>query len=207
MDPSVQIPFPQPASLRKPLRTSIDPNTAQDNHLSRLALEVVHNLRHQHAWTRLRLHKLSPLNAKPLPRPLISGLPPRRIYVHPDHQIEELKEGLGEKDVKPEREWILPTRLREKWSLRKFAEIFDAVTEEPIADGEGVESIGEAEQPSHTVSAEKQSADLAGPRQDSQNAKVRRARVAKRVLLATVADDSTVAYYIVHDGIVKPRQN
>ena len=147
------------------------------------------------------------MNAKPLPRPLISGVPPRRIYVHPDHQIEELKEGLGDKDVDPEREWVLPTRLREKWSLRKFAETFDALTEEPVADGEGVERVGEAEQPSHTMSAEEESPDLAGSLKDSQNAKVRRARVAKRVLLATVADDSTVAYYIVHDGIVKPRQN
>ena len=29
----------------------------------------------------------------------------------------------------------------------------------------------------------------------------------KRVLLAAVDDDSTVVYYIVHDGLVKPRQN
>ena len=29
----------------------------------------------------------------------------------------------------------------------------------------------------------------------------------KRALLATLDDDSTVVYYIVHDGIVKPRQN
>lgn len=29
----------------------------------------------------------------------------------------------------------------------------------------------------------------------------------KRVLLATVEEDSTVVYYVVHDGIVKPRQN
>lgn len=29
----------------------------------------------------------------------------------------------------------------------------------------------------------------------------------KRLLLATVHDDSTVVYYIMHDGIVKPRQN
>ena len=32
-------------------------------------------------------------------------------------------------------------------------------------------------------------------------------RSTKRVVLATVSDDSTVVYYIVHDGIVKPRQN
>ena len=29
----------------------------------------------------------------------------------------------------------------------------------------------------------------------------------KRVLLATLHDDSTVVYYVMHDGIVKPRQN
>jgi len=29
----------------------------------------------------------------------------------------------------------------------------------------------------------------------------------KRLLLAVVSDDSTVVYYFVHDGIVKPRQN
>ena len=32
-------------------------------------------------------------------------------------------------------------------------------------------------------------------------------RTTKRVLLATVDNDSTVVYYIIHDGIVKPRQN
>lgn len=30
---------------------------------------------------------------------------------------------------------------------------------------------------------------------------------AKRLLLAVRHDDSTVVYYFVHDGIVKPRQN
>lgn len=32
-------------------------------------------------------------------------------------------------------------------------------------------------------------------------------RQTKRVVLATLSDDSTVVYYIVHDGLVKPRQN
>lgn len=32
-------------------------------------------------------------------------------------------------------------------------------------------------------------------------------RQTKRLLLATVDDDSTIVYYIVNDGIVKPRQN
>ena len=29
----------------------------------------------------------------------------------------------------------------------------------------------------------------------------------KRILLAVLHEDSTVVYYIMHDGIVKPRQN
>ena len=29
----------------------------------------------------------------------------------------------------------------------------------------------------------------------------------KRLLLAILDDDSTIVYYIVHDGLVKPRQN
>ncbi|KAF4891052.1 putative tRNA-splicing endonuclease subunit tsp-1 [Colletotrichum fructicola] len=29
----------------------------------------------------------------------------------------------------------------------------------------------------------------------------------KRLLLAVVHDDSTVSYYLMHEGIVKPRQN
>lgn len=72
---------------------------------------------------------------------------------------------------------MLPTHLKEKWSLRRFAEVFDAVGERP-PDGE-----------------------------EDEGRKVEKRRGGKRVLLATVSDDSTVVYYIVHDGIVKPRQN
>lgn len=119
--------------------------------------------------------------------------------MHPDHQIEALKEGLSEKDFHPEREWVLPTRLREKWSLQKFAEVFDAITDDPVAEGEGVEIISEPEQSSDVHPL----AETTEP----QPAGARKARVAKRLLLATVGDDSTVVYYIVHDGVVKPRQN
>ena len=75
-------------------------------------------------------------------------------------------------------EWVLPTHLKEKWSLRRFAEVFDAVGERPPSGEEGDEGEG-----------------------------LEKRRGGKRVLLATVSDDSTVVYYIVHDGIVKPRQN
>ncbi len=82
-------------------------------------------------------------------------------------------------EVEVEREWVLPTHLQEKWSLRRFAEVFDAIEEEPPEDDGG--QMWE---------------EVRGKR-----------RGGKRVLLATLGDDSTVVYYIVHDGIVKPRQN
>ena len=99
--------------------------------------------------------------------------------MHPDQQVEELKAGVKDDEVEVEREWVLPTHLQEKWSLRRFAEVFDGVGEEPPESDGG--QIGE---------------EVKGKR-----------RGGKRVLLATLGDDSTVVYYIVHDGMVKPRQN
>ncbi|KAF4310611.1 putative tRNA-splicing endonuclease subunit sen-15 protein [Botryosphaeria dothidea] len=150
-----------------------------------LALQVQHNLQHQHQWTSLQLHTHSPLPPHaPLPRPLLSGMPPRRLYIHPDEQVEILKEeGRRKKAGEPveepgaEREWVLPTHLREKWSLRRMGEVFDAAGGVPPAPE------GAAEE------------------------RVNRWRTTKRVMLGIVEDDSTVVYYLVHDGLVKPRQN
>lgn len=135
-----------------------------------------------------------------LPRPLITGLPPQRIYIHPDEQIELLKKenSKNKKDkptndadddgIKPEREWVLPTHLREKWSLKKLAEVFDAIDND-----------------AHNLAAEKAHVSCDGNEPEVSSS--RQQKRAKRILLATVGDDSTVVYYIVHDGIVKPRQN
>ena len=97
-----------------------------------------------------------------------------------------LKAGVKEEDVDVEREWVLPTHLKEKWSLRRFAEIFDAVSETPPGMPQG-------DQEDEVKSLQKEEDE--------------KRKGGKRVLLATVSDDSTVVYYIVHDGIVKPRQN
>lgn len=102
-----------------------------------------------------------------------------------------LTQGIREQDVAVEREWVLPTHLKEKWSLRRFADVFDAVGKVPpdVGSQDGGMKIGEegngVEEPGRVGSR----------------------RGGKRALLATVADDSTVVYYVVHDGIVKPRQN
>lgn len=122
-----------------------------------------------------------------LPRPLVAGIPPRRAYVHPDEQVEILKaeHKTGKAVVQtPEREWVLPTHLGEGWSLKKFAEIFDAIQTLPPCDADTLEHENGG----------------VGSNWRGQNRQ-------KRVLLATVHDDSTIVYYIVHDGIVKPRQN
>ncbi|KAJ4985942.1 hypothetical protein SVAN01_08524 [Stagonosporopsis vannaccii] len=162
--------------------------------LHSLALQILHNLQHQHYWTDLRVHTHSPLTKEkePLPRPLVSGLPPQRLYVHPDEQVELLKDAdrqrkaaqaAGEKSglevkAQPEREWVLPTRLNEQWTLRRLAEVFDDISMVPPQ-----ESATTSEAPANPW------------------------RTTKRVVLATVDTDSTVVYYIVHDGVVKPRQN
>ena len=124
--------------------------------------------------------------------------------MHPDEQVEMLKAGVKEGDVPLEREWVLPTHLREKWSLRRFAEVFDMVGEVPSEhDGNGHDESGKCDEES-IQDTQDDGQELAGIDLEGSNEK---RRGGKRVLLATVSDDSAVVYYIVHDGIVKPRQN
>ncbi|KAL8729709.1 MAG: hypothetical protein Q9166_004537 [cf. Caloplaca sp. 2 TL-2023] len=178
---------PQLSALTSYIEASKPTDVLPDGfHHHALAAQVLHNLQFQHDWSELQIHTHSPDSGKCLLKPLVSGLPPHRIYVHPDEQVEMLKQKIQEKDVPSEREWVLPTHLREKWSLRKFAEVFDGVSEVPPAASQ---SGGEHQSNSNGMGG-------TGSR-----------RGRKRLLLATVGDDSTVVYYVVHDGIVKPRQN
>ena len=115
-------------------------------------------------------------------------MPPRRAYVHPDEQAEILKtehETGVVVEQAPEQEWILPTHLAEKWSLRQFADIFDSISTLPPFDADVQDA---------------QTSQKIASKWRGHNRK-------KRFLLATLHDDSTIVYYIVHDGIVKPRQN
>jgi tRNA-splicing endonuclease subunit Sen15, fungi type len=164
------------------------PHTTHPPHLCQLASAVSYNLQHQHDWTLLSTHTHSPLSGLPLPRPLVSGLPPKRIYVHPDEQVEILRaeRKFGNHIIQhAEREWVLPTHLTEKWSLRNFAELFDAIQAVP---------------PDGNALGEKLDREQVGQKWEGRQRQ-------KRVLLAILHDDSTVVYYIMHDGIVKPRQN
>lgn len=171
------------------------PSSSHPDHLYNLALQIAHNLRHQHLWTDVRIYTHSPTTSLALPRPLISGLPPVRLYVHPDEQIALLQKQkdagkTGMPELRSEREWVLPSHLREKWSLKRFGEVFDAVTLVPTT-GSGQLLFEEDKDEGDAEEAEEEN----------------EWRKTKRLLLATLDDDSTVVYYIVHDGIVKPRQN
>jgi len=158
-------------------------------HLHSLASTILYNLQYQHDWTSLSIHTHSTLTGQCLPRPIISGLPPRRAYIHPDEQVEILKaEHETGESIKqyPEQEWVLPAHLGEKWSLKDFAAVFDALDTVPHTEDDVLDEANEE--------------DTVGQQWQGNNRQ-------KRLLLATLHDDSTVVYYIMHDGIVKPRQN
>jgi tRNA-splicing endonuclease subunit Sen15 len=158
---------------------------ASPDHVEALTRVVLNNLEYQHDWTTVQSH-----TQPGLPRPLIYGLPPKRLYVHPDEQIDiikaekELGDGISQE---PEVEWVLPLHLSEKWSPAQFAAVFDAI--DAIPPG-GVDQ---------------ETADADGS--DAQWKLWRGPKRGKRILLATVQDDSTVTYYWIFDGLVKPRQN
>lgn len=160
---------------------------ASHDHLAALAKIVLNNLENQHDWTRVEAH-----TQPDLPRPLLYGLPPKRLYVHPDEQIEIIRaeKEIGERiPQEPELEWVLPLHLSEKWSPRQFAAVFDAIEAIPPGGEDQDSFAGVADDPASRWRLWR------GPKRG------------KRILLATVQDDSTVTYYWIHDGLVKPRQN
>ncbi|KAK5130617.1 hypothetical protein LTR08_001876 [Meristemomyces frigidus] len=189
----------RPTASRSP--SSLDANN--------LALQVAHNLRFQHNWSDIRVHHRASErpSAHALPRPLITGLPPQRLYVHPDEQIEALNKQrnvgkAGWPEMGAEREWVLPTHLRESWTLRRFAEVFDALSTVPSPENGGA-LFNEADR----MVVDGQEAEGEHGADGQQTPNPWRTTQPKRLLLATLEDDSTIVYYVIHDGIVKPRQN
>lgn len=210
------------------------------HHYYNLALQIAHNLHYQHLWTDIYLHHNTPSLRKKNCRPILSGLPPRRIYVHPDEQIALLQEkkkkeqkdeegkngGGGDGGMMPEiareREWVLPSQVREKWSLRRLGEVFDSIERVPSSSSKvGSRDDGEEGEEGEAVLLFGRLRNEDDGDEGGEEEKVRegedgkegvvvnqwRENSPKRLLLATLDDDSTVVYYIVHDGIVKPRQN
>lgn len=103
--------------------------------------------------------------------------------MHPEEQKALLKAGIS--NVEPELEWVLPAGIEEGMSIQGFVGVFDGIGVLPEEDGEG-----ENEEEKKEVGWE-----------------WRGKHRQKRILLAVLHEDSTVVYYIMHDGIVKPRQN
>ncbi|KEF52712.1 uncharacterized protein A1O9_11129 [Exophiala aquamarina CBS 119918] len=149
---------------------------------------------------------------------LISGLPPRHSYIHPDLQLHLVKHSIPEASLPVQREFVLPLSTAEKWTLSRFCAVFDAMAgRERIVVGSGADAAaavavavatpngdggtrvnGNAKRPTSTPGSH---ARVPYEHQDQ-----------KRVLLGMRAregggGDSTVVYYIMQEGEVKPRQN
>ena len=194
--PAAALTKPSPS----PLTRAITSSHAQDS-VSVLPLEILHNLRFHHKWVDLKLHvvtehlQLREISSREISSRetsitdndsirivIISGLPPRHSYLHPDFQNHIVRQEISEKSVTVQREWIAPMSLGEKWSLRKFSKVFDALPERRSMEAEEGVELG------------MQWTD------------------AKRMLLGMLAingmgGDGTIAYYIMQEGEVKPRQN
>ena len=116
---------------------------------------------------------------------------------------------------------MLPTHIRERWTLRGLAAVFDWLPGPPPLSSSSssgtlfVSNAGEGEKREGREGAENEEAAREGAGEEDwvkgmgkggarRKGKWKRE---KRVLLAVVGDDSTVVYYVVLEGVVKPRQN
>lgn len=160
---------------------------------SAVALEILHNLQHQHLWTSLQVHE--PQTPTPQSTPLVSGIPPQPIYTHPDEQAYMLEHGIRPDETPAEREWIVPTSQGEKLTLRRLASVFDGL---PGRNEDLQLQLLDHEKSNKTI-------------EEYINLKKKGEWGTKRVLLAMVnrgmGGDGTVVYYMTLEGSVKPRQN
>ncbi|KAJ5157244.1 uncharacterized protein N7482_008344 [Penicillium canariense] len=198
----------------------IDSSSASGRPLAATTIQILHNLQHQHLWTSLQIHDIStPSNATGMgniegsistafdtPPTLISGIPPHRVYTHPDEQLFMLEKGIQEDDLQPERLFVIPTAQGQPWSLRRMAAVFDALPSLESSQREPVIST----EATDTVDSEK-AKKLDEYYERKGHARVTKEWGTKRVLLAMVnkgmGGEGTVVYYIVQEGEVKPRQN
>jgi tRNA-splicing endonuclease subunit Sen15 len=135
-----------------------------------------------------------------------------------------LETGLREEDLESERMFVLPTAQGQSWSLRKLAAVFDSLPE--LNDSSSPSLVEMEEQPSSaittttprttkdvevTVDDDSKAGKLAAYYERRRKLNSSHEWGGKRLLLAMVdkgmGGDGTIVYYIVQDGIVKPRQN
>ncbi|KAL4974434.1 hypothetical protein BDW66DRAFT_87544 [Aspergillus desertorum] len=207
MPPSIPTQPPAPSSL-----TTLISTTTDTTPLAATTHQILHNLQHQHLWTSLRIHDM----VAKFPIPLISGIPPHRVYTHPDEQLYMVERGLREEDVELDRMFVVPTVQGQSWSLEKMAAVFDALPDPAQEEGEteaGIDAKAEAEEKAwgDGDGAADKTARLA--EYYEYRAKARRTSEwgSKRLLLAMIdkgmGGEGTVVYYVVQEGTVKPRQN
>lgn len=186
-----------------------------------IALQVLHNLQHQHLWTDLALHAEQSLSEHQH-APLVSGVPPQKVYVHPDEQVYLLEHGVRSEDTPPYREYVLPTRQGERWTLRRLSEVMDSLPDKnKRLGGEPVEpsqsppaSLKKTEGQDSSFLPSGASSDHLPPRDDVEQEEhlIHPPKWNdKHLLLAMVntgmGGDGTISYYVILDGNVKPRQN
>ncbi|GES60851.1 probable tRNA-splicing endonuclease subunit sen-15 [Aspergillus terreus] len=210
---------PEPSALTSLIASTSTPSSPY----SARTLQILHNLQHQHLWTSLQVHELhlpsinpssdttaepSPGTQSPAPHLLISGIPPNRVYTHPDEQLYMLEKGLREEDIELERVFVLPTVQGQSWSLRKMAAVFNSLPS--VEDGTQLQAGDDVEEDTQDKSAEKAAA-VAEYYERRKQALQTKEWGGKRMLLAMIdkgmGGDGTIVYYVVQEGAVKPRQN
>ncbi|KAJ5586961.1 uncharacterized protein N7459_002726 [Penicillium hispanicum] len=204
---------PKPSALTK----LIDSASASGDPHAATTIQILHNLQHQHLWTSLQIHDLpTPSSTKDSSpdahvRTLISGVPPHRVYTHPDEQLYMLEQGLRDDDLKPERMFVIPTAQGQSWSLGRMAAVFDAQSGIQVTQSESTQSESEPEFAGGNEVDSEKAKKLEEYYARREKANATKEWGSKRMLLAMVdrgmGGDGTVVYYIVQEGEVKPRQN
>ncbi|KAJ5468404.1 tRNA-splicing endonuclease subunit Sen15 [Penicillium sp. IBT 31633x] len=198
--------------------------TGSDSPHLATSAQVQHNLQHQHLWTSIigdtipgqaadpnTLHK-DPRQPPHEPISLLSGYPPHRIYTHPDEQLYMLENGIREDDLEPERMFVVPTVQGQSWTLRHMSAVFDRLPEfkRKVEEHDRFVDPTHTKQEAEEADAEK-SEKLARYYEKKEQARLTKEWGSQRLLLAMIdkgmGGDGTVAYYVVHEGEVKPRQN
>ncbi|KAL4871570.1 tRNA-splicing endonuclease subunit Sen15 [Aspergillus spectabilis] len=204
-DPLLSPQIPNPSALTTLVSSTLSPTATTT--LSATTHQILHNLQHQHLWNSLKIHDLP----TSFPASLISGIPPHRVYTHPDEQLYMVERGLREEDIELDRMFVLPTVQGQSWSLGKLAGIFDALPDPAEDDETQLQGqSGEESDQADGIDAEK-ATKLA----EYYNYRMRARRTeewgGKRLLLAMIdkgmGGEGTVVYYVVQEGTVKPRQN
>lgn len=164
---------------------------------------------------------------------LLSGLPPKHTYIHPDLQTHllTLSPALPPTSLAIQREFVIPLSLAQTSdvNVRWLASIFDALPEREVArrvDGSVLElpaldaaRRGGREDKKNGQAEHANGGSMMGSHQHGQDKAEKPKHTneqgwqdPKRVLMAMKArdgggGDGTVAYYVCLEGEVKPRQN